>query len=63
MSAASQIEELEDRIKRLEQYLFKDTEWSHLSKMLEQSNLTQEILETVEQNVFVTTTSTMHINR
>ena len=63
MSAASQIEELEDRIKRLEQYLFKDTEWSHLSEMLEQSTLTQEILETVEQNVYVTTTSTMHINR
>ena len=59
----TQIKELEDRIKRLEQYLFKDTEWSHTSTMLEQSNLTQEILETIEQSAYVTTTSTLHISK
>jgi chaperonin cofactor prefoldin len=56
------IKRLEDRIKRLEQYLFKDNDnWEHLNAMLEHSNLTKEILDTVERNVHVSTTSTMHI--
>tara|TARA_R100001086_G_scaffold47583_1_gene20942 strand:- start:175 stop:372 length:198 start_codon:yes stop_codon:yes gene_type:complete len=62
MSTALQIKELENRIKCLEQYLFKDHDnWAHLSAMLEHSSLTKEILDTVERNVHVSTTSTMHI--